>query len=620
MTDTVLQSFCERCGKRYSVPVQVEERAEPPPTGLGRFKRKARDPEPAIPTRDVEGAAVHFCLECRRYNCADCWNDEAGLCIGCRPHGTEAPATPPEPEARPDAPLARSWATARAAGPGSVDLDEWGRPRATPPDAPPSRGRTAAASAAAPSSDAPATIFGPADDPDPWRGVVFSADESAAGHGRGAGTSSPAPGWPPASPVGSTASTPPPAAQAGPPDTDGLAWPSADTRPSEPTAEPLETDERGLPAALTASGPHVDAAHWARASATVVGLGSVMHAQEPDGPEEWIDEHAIEIEPEMAAAADAVAPPEAEATAEPAPEETLEPAPAAPTEFEAAAAPEAIAEEAPAAPTEFLPETEPVPESLDDVPAVAVEAGSGPSPEPELDTDPWMALDGTGVEEAQVGIGSGPGAAVEPESDIAVEPEPDIAVEPALGSMLDAPVGPEGMAEAELPSAQQDELVAETGTVPSVADEPEPDFAGMAPVGEVDAELTLDEAASDTPTELDVLPQGAPDAPRATEAVARSWGEGADVLEAATMLEAAEALDAGEPAPEMALEPELEAAPELEAQLELEVEPGADAAALLAEPEEAVEAEPWPEVEAAPEIDAQPELEAEPEIEAQPVL
>src|SRR3990172_1329167 len=40
MTDTVLQSFCERCGTRYTVEVP-QEKPEPPPSVLGRFKRKA---------------------------------------------------------------------------------------------------------------------------------------------------------------------------------------------------------------------------------------------------------------------------------------------------------------------------------------------------------------------------------------------------------------------------------------------------------------------------------------------------------------------------------------------------------------------------------------------------
>ncbi len=99
MTDTVLQSFCERCGTRYTVEAPHEHPEPPPPPtkGLGRFKRKgttapAQPSATSFPAGDEFRGTFHFCLECRRYNCANCWNEQEGYCISCRPPGAAAEA------------------------------------------------------------------------------------------------------------------------------------------------------------------------------------------------------------------------------------------------------------------------------------------------------------------------------------------------------------------------------------------------------------------------------------------------------------------------------------------------------------------------------------------------
>jgi hypothetical protein len=235
MTDTVIQSFCERCGKRHSVQVtqEVSEPA-PAPTVFGRFKRKSRDAEETTgstpaPTGALEQASVHFCLECRRYNCTDCWNEEAGLCVSCRPRGV-APAETEDD--RSDVP---SWVGARGAAgtsPAPVgDVDEWGRPRS--PQSP-AAGMTSAAAAVsdeAVTQPPTATIFGPVDDPDPWRGVVFSGESSAPSSTTSTRATVEAP-----EPPSQEATTPGQKAEPEWPDERVTAWPQADTRPLESPA------------------------------------------------------------------------------------------------------------------------------------------------------------------------------------------------------------------------------------------------------------------------------------------------------------------------------------------------------------------------------------------------
>ena len=102
MTDTVLQSFCERCGARYTYTEQ-EQKPDGSRSKLGRLgRRTAADPsaEPTVsttlPTSERFDGTFHFCLECRQYACTDCWNSSAGYCVGCRPQdGTEIDPDPP---------------------------------------------------------------------------------------------------------------------------------------------------------------------------------------------------------------------------------------------------------------------------------------------------------------------------------------------------------------------------------------------------------------------------------------------------------------------------------------------------------------------------------------------
>ncbi len=104
MAEILTESFCERCGTRYTF-----EAAIPKKHRIGRLKvlskglknyvlsedasldealAEARSDE----EREVSGGqleAFHqtfqFCMSCRQYTCANCWNEDEGRCLSCAP-------------------------------------------------------------------------------------------------------------------------------------------------------------------------------------------------------------------------------------------------------------------------------------------------------------------------------------------------------------------------------------------------------------------------------------------------------------------------------------------------------------------------------------------------------
>jgi len=84
----VIESFCERCGTRYTFePPRQRGRSL---ASLGKtlgILGETSSPESASLTasRDPFHGMFHFCLECRQYTCPNCWNTEAGFCQGCYP-------------------------------------------------------------------------------------------------------------------------------------------------------------------------------------------------------------------------------------------------------------------------------------------------------------------------------------------------------------------------------------------------------------------------------------------------------------------------------------------------------------------------------------------------------
>ena len=142
MAEILTESFCERCGTRYTF-----ESAAPTGKRLGKFKvlskglknfvlddeasldealaaaRGESDRETTTEQLDAFHKTFKFCMECRQYTCANCWNDLAGRCLTCAPgNGREtldltfptlsvAPAVPEPPQQWPQVDVA-AWPTA----------------------------------------------------------------------------------------------------------------------------------------------------------------------------------------------------------------------------------------------------------------------------------------------------------------------------------------------------------------------------------------------------------------------------------------------------------------------------------------------------------------------------
>jgi hypothetical protein len=113
VTEILTESFCERCGTRYTF-----ESAAPRRSRLGRVRTLGKGMKNfvlsddasfseamAVARSEEELAAVNhqldafhqtfnFCLTCRQYTCGDCWNTGDGRCLTCAPiPGMEEPAS-----------------------------------------------------------------------------------------------------------------------------------------------------------------------------------------------------------------------------------------------------------------------------------------------------------------------------------------------------------------------------------------------------------------------------------------------------------------------------------------------------------------------------------------------
>ena len=106
MPEILTESFCERCGTRYTF-----ESAAPRKTRrLGQIKtlskgmknwvmsddtsldeamaaaRNDDDRELTSQQLDAFHATFNFCMTCRQYTCGNCWNTAEGRCLTCAPH------------------------------------------------------------------------------------------------------------------------------------------------------------------------------------------------------------------------------------------------------------------------------------------------------------------------------------------------------------------------------------------------------------------------------------------------------------------------------------------------------------------------------------------------------
>lgn len=102
MPDTVTESFCERCGTRYTFrtasTLNPMRRTRGVAAGLGKYLT-SRDSlshsvadalqAEAESVANRQMTAYHkvfsFCIQCRQYACRTCWNDGLGRCLTCAP-------------------------------------------------------------------------------------------------------------------------------------------------------------------------------------------------------------------------------------------------------------------------------------------------------------------------------------------------------------------------------------------------------------------------------------------------------------------------------------------------------------------------------------------------------
>jgi hypothetical protein len=105
MPEILTESFCERCGTRYT----FESAAPRAPRlkglkvmsrGLKNFvmsddssmdeamaaARSDTDREVTSQQLDAFHKTFNFCMTCRQYTCANCWNDADGRCLSCAPN------------------------------------------------------------------------------------------------------------------------------------------------------------------------------------------------------------------------------------------------------------------------------------------------------------------------------------------------------------------------------------------------------------------------------------------------------------------------------------------------------------------------------------------------------
>lgn len=103
MTEILTESFCERCGTRYTFEsarprarlkgVKVLSR------GLKNFvlsdstsideamasARSEADRDSTAHQLDAFHKTFNFCMTCRQYACANCWNEPEAKCLSCAP-------------------------------------------------------------------------------------------------------------------------------------------------------------------------------------------------------------------------------------------------------------------------------------------------------------------------------------------------------------------------------------------------------------------------------------------------------------------------------------------------------------------------------------------------------
>ena len=114
MAEILTESFCERCGTRYTFESSQPRGArlkgiKVMSRGLRNFvmsddtsmdeamaaARNETDREQTIQQLDAFHKTFNFCMNCRQYTCSNCWNEPEGRCLSCAPNlGTDVLQAP----------------------------------------------------------------------------------------------------------------------------------------------------------------------------------------------------------------------------------------------------------------------------------------------------------------------------------------------------------------------------------------------------------------------------------------------------------------------------------------------------------------------------------------------
>src|SRR5687768_9493850 len=105
MPEVLTESFCERCGTRYTFESAVPRVARlkglrTVSRGLKNYvmsdqtsmdeafaaARNETDREVTSQQLDAFHKTFNFCMSCRQYTCGNCWNTAEGRCLSCAPH------------------------------------------------------------------------------------------------------------------------------------------------------------------------------------------------------------------------------------------------------------------------------------------------------------------------------------------------------------------------------------------------------------------------------------------------------------------------------------------------------------------------------------------------------
>jgi hypothetical protein len=142
VVDTLTESFCERCGTRYSFdPPKPRSGTLSNVKVLGRGIRRlaltrvasldealasARADEDRAEADRLQEAfhgTFHLCLSCRQYTCSNCWNDGSGTCLTCNPTPESLAAEAAAAEAATRAEEERRQAAAQAEAEARAEAD-----------------------------------------------------------------------------------------------------------------------------------------------------------------------------------------------------------------------------------------------------------------------------------------------------------------------------------------------------------------------------------------------------------------------------------------------------------------------------------------------------------------